>query len=89
MSTDTTLDTPDDNDIDTGTPSRRHWLTNDGLAYFTHLVYATGFIGAGMGYLNLQAIPETYLLAYIAFTGTATVWAFGTDAIAAWRGDNG
>lgn len=45
-----------------------------------------GVILGGLGVLNLQTVPDRIVLIYIVSVGSAVVWAFGADAVEAWRG---
>lgn len=79
-------DTDEDSDGDaTESTSMRHPYTNDALAFF--LIWSIiGGVGAdGLGAVSLSSVPDEVLLSWVMMTGTATVWAFGRDAIAAWR----
>jgi hypothetical protein len=33
-------------------------------------------------------LPRIWLAAYLSIAGVAAVWAFGSDALAAWRGND-
>lgn len=66
---------------------QRHWLTNDLLAglYALSLVGMVG--GHGLGWLNLQTVPEPLMWLYGGAVGSAMAWAFGREAVKAWRAE--
>jgi hypothetical protein len=79
-------DTDDSDDPESTSSIAQRWLfTNDLLAFvlLTSLPMLTA-MGATQ-VLALGQVPEAWVLAYLAITGTAAVWAFGADALAAWR----
>ena len=82
-----TDDDPDEDSDDDSTESvsTRPPYTNDVLAFFL-IGSIIGGVGAdGLGVVALSSVPDEVLLSWVVMTGTATVWAFGRDAIAAWR----
>lgn len=75
----------DDEGADTTDPNRRHWLTNDGLAWLL-VASMPVIIGlAGGDSLTLQTVPDVMLVMYSLAFGVAVAWAFGKDAVEAWR----
>jgi hypothetical protein len=70
----------------TTSTARRWWLTNDSLAWLLIGTFPLILAAAAATYLNLGVVPESVLLAWLGFVGTAVAWTFGTDAIRAWRG---
>lgn len=86
--TDGTDSDQDDVDADgsTTSTSKRHWLTNDVLAYLLVGTFPAIVILASVDVVDLGAVPGEVLIAWIAFAGTAVVWAYGPEAIEAWRG---
>lgn len=71
---------------DTTSTARRHWLTNDGIAWTLTASMTLLIILHGIDWIDLTGIPEPFRLVYIGAFGTAIAWAFGKDAIEAWRG---
>jgi hypothetical protein len=69
----------------TGT-AKRHWLTNDALAGALGASLIAAVLLDGVGWLNLQTIPTEILYLYVFVVGSSMAWAFGKDAIEAWRG---
>ena len=91
MSDNTESSEPSDEEYDdeqgsTDSPARRYWLTNDAIAIALVASLIVGVIFGGVGWLNLQTVPKEITLVYSASVGTAIVWAFGADAVEAWRG---
>lgn len=80
-------DQDDEGDSQTESTSKRHWLTNDGIAWLLAIAYIALLFAAGLDWIHLGDVPEIALLAFIAAFGTAVAWAFGADAVRAWRGD--
>lgn len=76
----------DEEDRGTTSTSRRHWLTNDGLAVVLVLSLISVVALHGAGRLTLQTVPQSVLLLYVFSVGSAVAWAFGKDAVEAWRG---
>lgn len=75
-------------DGETTSSESRYWLTNDGLAW----LLVVSFIG--YLYLPLTPYVDAYpevnaavLAAYVTAFGVAVAWAFGKDAVEAWRAD--
>ena len=66
--------------------SERHWLTNDGIAWLLTLSMVGAVALGSIGIVDLTAVPQEILLAHVAAFGVAIVWAFGRDALEAWRG---
>lgn len=80
-------DDEDDCDVQTTDESRRHYLTNDVLAGWLILTFP-GIVAAGASGIygfDLGVVPQSIRLAYVGVVGTATVWAFGKEALEAWR----
>jgi hypothetical protein len=71
---------------DTTSTQMRHWLTNDLLAGFLHLTLVAAVLAAGVGYLDLSAIPPRMRLVFLATVLSATVWSFGEDVLQSIRG---
>lgn len=74
-------------DHDTDSASKRHWLTNDGLAVLLTVTFI-GYVYAPLTPL-VDGYPETNPLvlgAFVTAFGVAVAWAFGRDAVEAWRG---
>jgi hypothetical protein len=79
-------DADDDSDPESTSSISKRWIfTNDLLAFILlgSLPILTA-VGATR-VLALSQVPDSWILAYLAITGTAAVWAFGTDALEAWR----
>ena len=70
----------------TDTASERHWLTNDGIAWLLTLSMVGVVTAASLGIVDLSTVPQEILVAYVVAFGVAIVWAFGRDALEAWRG---
>lgn len=75
----------DGSDSDTRSPSRRHWLTNDVLAGMLVLSLVAVVAAHGAGSLNLQTLPQWLVGVYSFSIGASVTWAFGQDAVEAWR----
>lgn len=73
-------------DDDTTSTQMRHWLTNDLLAGFLHLTLVAVVLAAGVGYLDLSAIPARMRLVFLGTVLSATVWSFGEDVLQSIRG---
>lgn len=76
-----------DADGGTTTTASRFWLTNDLLAGFLILAF-TGYV-----YMPLLTAIDGYpstnpvvIAAFVTAFGVAVAWAFGQDAVEAWRG---
>jgi hypothetical protein len=79
-------DTDDSDDPESTSSISRRWIfTNDLLAFIllSSLPVVTA-LGATQ-ILALGQVPEAVVLAYLGISGTAAVWAFGADALEAWR----
>lgn len=77
----------DDDVTTTDGVRRRWWATNDMLAALL-LASLTVLLAAGArGLLTLSAIPAAWTATYLGVCGGAAAWAFGSEAIAAWRDD--
>lgn len=75
---------PSDNSTDD--EAKRHWFTNDLLAFMLTST-SLGFIGlTGYGWLNLQTVPAEIMYVWVASWGTSVAWAFGSGAVETWRG---
>lgn len=77
-------------DGETESSESRFWLTNDGLALFLTVSF--------VGYIYAPLTPYTagypdanpmVLGAYVTAFGVSIAWAFGKDAVEAWRGSTG
>lgn len=81
---------PSDSDTDDGgstrSTSKRHWLTNDLLAGALALSLILVVAAHGAGWLNLQTLPQWLVGVYVFSVGSSVAWAFGKDAVEAWRG---
>lgn len=76
----------EDSDSDTRGSSRRHWLTNDLLAIWLIFSFTFYIFLPYFGY-GANAEPNAAILtAFITGFGIAVAWAFGKDAVEAWRG---
>jgi hypothetical protein len=73
-------------DDDTTSTQMRHWLTNDLLAGFLHLTLVAVVLAAGLGHLDLSAIPPRMRLVFLGTVLSATVWSFGEDVLQSIRG---
>ncbi|MFC5366045.1 hypothetical protein [Salinirubrum litoreum] len=73
-------------DDDTTSTQMRHWLTNDLLAGFLHLTLVAVVLAAGLGALDLSAIPPRMRLVFLGTVLSATVWSFGEDVLQSIRG---
>lgn len=69
----------------TNSPDRRWWLTNDILTGALVGSLIAGVLLSGLGLLNLQTVPKEIIYIYVVSVGTAIAWAFGADAVEAWR----
>ena len=76
----------DDNMLPTDSADSRWWFTNDLIAGALSASLVVAILGHGFGWLNLQTIPEGFMLLYSFAVGSAVAWAFGKDALEAWRG---
>lgn len=79
----------DDNDNDTRGSSRRHWLTNDLLAIWLILAFTAYLFLPYLGFETASKPNAAVLTAFITGFGIAVAWAFGRDAVEAWRGKQG
>ena len=70
----------------TGSPSERHWLTNDGMAWVLTLSMVAAILLSAVGVVDLSNVPQEILVAFVGAFGVSIVWAFGRDALEAWRG---
>lgn len=86
MSTDTDS-TDDPTDGETTSPAARWWLTNDVIAGVLVVGFYATLWAVGRGLLDPTVLTGEVGLAMIAYVGIAVAWAFGTDAVRAWRGD--
>ena len=84
--TETESDESDQEPGETQSSQSRYWLTNDAIA----LLLVIGFVGTlwlhGFGVIDLSTLPADALLAFLVYVGVAVTWAFGTDAVRAWKG---
>lgn len=71
---------------DTTSTQMRHWLTNDLLAGFLHLTLVAVVVAAGVGSLDVSAIPPRMRLVFLGTVLSATVWSFGEDVLQSIRG---
>jgi hypothetical protein len=71
-------------DADTNSAEARFWLTNDVLAFLLVSSFVGVFVGAGMGLLDLTAVPVEMRLAYLTVSGGSAVWTFGQPAYRTW-----
>ncbi|WP_135852242.1 hypothetical protein [Halorussus salinus] len=71
-------------DGDTNSAEARFWLTNDVLAFLLVSSFVGVFVGAGMGLLDLAAVPVEMRLAYLTVSGGSAVWTFGQPAYRTW-----
>ena len=71
----------------TDSVEKRHWYTNDGVAWFLVLSFVSVYAAGSSGYLDLSAPPQEARIAFVMAFGTAVVWVFGAEAIREWRGD--
>lgn len=70
----------------TESTASRWWLTNDILA-FGLVASLIAVVLAHLGTsLNLQTFPQEVLYLYSFSVASAVAWAFGKDAVEAWRG---
>lgn len=69
----------------THSTSKRWWLTNDGLAWLLVGTFPVVIAATAAGYLDLATVPSEVVYTWLASVGTAVAWAFGKDAIEAWR----
>lgn len=76
-------------DGQTHSTSKRHWLTNDGLAWLLTLGFLGIVAAAGTGLVDLTTVPSDVLWAFVVSFLLAVTWAFGTDAIETWRRGGG
>lgn len=71
----------------TDSSERRYWLTNDGLAWALILSFIAYVFAPLTPYV--AGYPDTnaaILTAYVTAFGVSVAWAFGKDAVEAWRG---
>lgn len=76
-------------DRETESAGSRYWLTNDALAFFIVIAFV-GYVYAPLSPW-IAGYPETnagVLAAFITAFGVAVAWAFGKDAVEAWRGNS-
>jgi hypothetical protein len=72
----------------TDSVSRRWQYTNDILAGLL-LGSLAGLTAVGAtSLIGLGQLPDLWVASYLAVSGTAAAWAFGSDALAAWRGND-
>jgi hypothetical protein len=77
-----------DSSESTDSVSRRYQYTNDILAALL-LGSLAGLTAAGAtSLIGLGELPDLWAGTYLAICGTAAAWTWGSDALAAWRGDN-
>jgi len=88
MSTDDTTDT-DDGQAKADSSQVRFWLTNDLTAFMLVLGYFAVIFAHGAGLIDVQALPDVYMSALVAYVGIAVAWAFGSGAVKAWRQSGG
>jgi hypothetical protein len=69
----------------TSSIAQRWVFTNDLLAFILLSSLPMLTAAGATQVLALGQVPEAWVLAYLAITGTAAVWAFGADALEAWR----
>jgi hypothetical protein len=77
----------DNNDDPESTSSiSKRWLfTNDLLAFILLSSLPMLTAAGATQVLALGQVPDAWVLAYLGISGTAAVWAFGADALEAWR----
>lgn len=73
-------------DSTTTKTATRHPFTNDLIALGLTLSYPSLIGCAAAGWLDLSVVPQDVRTAWVIIVGTATVWAFGVEALEAWRG---
>lgn len=66
--------------------SKRWWLTNDLLAFALLLSLDALVFFSGLRWIDVETIPEMAVYGLTVGFGVAIVWAFGKDAVEAWRG---
>lgn len=70
----------------TGLVMKRWLFTNDLLAGVLLVSLPVMIMLFGLdGLITAGNVPELLLISYIVVTGTAAVWAFGVEAVKAWR----
>lgn len=67
----------EDDDSDTMSAARRHWLTNDASYFVLTAMVAVLTWGYGAGYLASGTTPELLLQSVAVVWLTASGWAFG------------
>jgi hypothetical protein len=72
---------------ETDSATTRHWLTNDAIALWLAGTYPLLLFFDGLGWIVLADVPPNLRMGLLAIVGIAVAWAFGRDAVAAWRGD--
>lgn len=76
----------DDSEGSTHGTDKRYWLTNDSLAVTLTSSLIAIIVMDGAGRLTLETVPQAVLYVYVGAVGASIAWAFGADAVEAWRG---
>lgn len=71
---------------ETDSTAARWWLTNDVLAIALVAGFYATMWGIGVGWLRPTVLTSEAGIAMLVYTGVAVAWAFGADAVRAWRG---
>jgi hypothetical protein len=69
----------------TNSIAKRWVFTNDLLAFILLSSLPILTAAGATQLLALGQVPDSWVLAYLGISGTAAVWAFGADALEAWR----
>jgi hypothetical protein len=79
---------PDPDSESTDSVARRWQYTNDALAGLL-LGSLAGLTAIGAtSLIGLGELPDLWMAAYLTVAGVAAAWAFGSDALAAWRSND-
>lgn len=70
----------------TESTQERHWLTNDAMALALVASLIVFMLITAIGFAKLSVIPKDVLYLYVFAVGSSIAWAFGKDAVEAWRG---
>lgn len=73
-------------DAQTSSAQTRWWATNDVLAAVLVVGHLTTMLLVGAGWLDPDVLATQFAKAYVLYAGAAVAWAFGKDAVEAWRG---
>lgn len=69
----------------TDSTDTRWAYTNDLLAIYLVVTFPVTAWLDMTGYVNLETLPASVFTLYASFVGIALAWAFGPEAVKAWR----